>query len=406
MGRLAQLALNKSNLLPGNFYGNCIQWVARVFEFQSIEFQSNEFQPSLKADRVAMTTAQNPTQEEFEDEVVESGQKMLMFSVIPSWMISFIGHVALIVLMAFLVMPKKKELTTALEASATPGESLESIDLDMADFEDSEMEEFSETEFDEVVAVEVETDLETLDTLDSLEPSEFVGAEDIVFEEGAFGEIGSSAGDGDKLGGRTGENKDQALKKFGGTDASEEAVQLALKWIVKHQLPDGSWNLDHSAGPGSHRTSPNPGSLIRARNAATALALLPLLGNGNTHKVGVYKDNVRGGLEFLMSSARQEGRGVSFFEPGGTTYSHGLCTVAICEAFAMSRDPRLAPYAQGAIWFTEDFQERSGGWKYAKPLRGPTLSVASWQVMGLKSAKLSGLDIDPVNVAARRHLFE
>jgi len=93
---------------------------------------------------VQMATVDEPVADGFEDEVEESGHKMLMFNVIPSWMISFVGHVALIVLLAFLVMPKREEITTALEASATSSETVESIDLDMADFEDSEME-ISET---------------------------------------------------------------------------------------------------------------------------------------------------------------------------------------------------------------------------------------------------------------------
>ena len=341
-----------------------------------------------------MSVAENSAKDRFEDEVVETGQRMLMFNVIPSWMISFIGHVGLIVLLAFLVMPKHEKLTTALEASAVPSEVVETIDLDMADFEDTDVEELNESEFDDVAPIEVETmtELETIETLDT---SEFMGVEEMVFDEGDFGEIGAMSGAGEEFGGRSGDGKKKALKEYGGTDASEEAVQLALKWIVNHQQTDGGWDLDHRIGSGSHRGSPNPGEMEKARNAATALALLPLLGNGQTHKVGFYKDNVRAGLEFLMANAKREGRGISFYEKGtGRMYSHGLCAIVFCEAFAMSKDPKLAPYAQGAIWFMEDVQDPvGGGWRYELPERGDT-SVVGWQVMALKSAKLSGLDIN------------
>ena len=88
-----------------------------------------------------MSTVDSTVHDNFEDEVEESGHKMLMFNVIPSWMVSFVLHAGLIVLLAILVMPKKEELDTALKAVSTSTESVETIDLDMAEFEDSEMEE-------------------------------------------------------------------------------------------------------------------------------------------------------------------------------------------------------------------------------------------------------------------------
>ena len=315
-----------------------------------------------------------------------------MFNVMPSWMISFLGHVGLIVLLAFLVMPQEKKVDTSIIASASPSESVETIELDMAEFDDEIMEDLSESDFELGSELEVDSLVE-LDVTEPLESAEFLEAEAMLFEEGDFGQTVESSGSGDEIGSRSGDRKKAALQKFGGSAASEEAVQLALKWIVKHQLPDGGWNLNHQLGPGDFRNSPNPGMLVEARNAATALALLPLLGSGNTHRSGDYKSSVNAGLKFLMGRAEQKGRGISYVEPGGSTYSHGLCSIVFCEAFAMTRDPALAPYAQGTIWFSEDFQDPvGGGWKYVRP---PTLSVASWQVMAMKSAKMSGLDINP-----------
>ena len=177
-----------------------------------------------------MATAKNSPKEQFEDDVVETGQRMLMFNVIPSWMISFVGHVGLIILLAFLVIPKREVITTALEASPSTGESLEVIDLDMAEFDDSDTEELSETEFDEVTPIEVETVTE-LETIESLETADFTGAEEIIFDDGDFGDFGAVSGLGNELGGRAAAGKTKALKEYGGTDASEEAVQLALKWL-------------------------------------------------------------------------------------------------------------------------------------------------------------------------------
>ena len=75
-------------------------------------------------------------------------------------------------------------------------------------------------------------------------------------------------------------------------------------------------------------------------------------------------------------------------------YSHGLVSIVFCEAYAMTKDSRLAPYAQGSIWFIEDAQDPvGGGWRYMPGQPGDT-SAVGWQLMALKSAKLSGLDIN------------
>jgi len=340
-----------------------------------------------------MSTAQPATTEEHLEDEAESGNNRMMFNVIPSWMISFIGHVALIIILAILVIPRKEKITTALEASASAAESVESIDLDLADFDDAAVETLSETSIDEAPPIEIDQ-ISDLEPLEALNPSDFTGAEELVFDASEFGNVGAASGKGSEFGGRTGQGIADGLKKNGGSAASEDAVQLGLKWIVKHQLPDGSWCFDHRKGPGDFRDSPDPGEFATDRNGATALALLPLLGNGHTHKVGKYKKNVRAGFDFLMKNAKRGGSGISYFEKEGSMYSHGLCSIAFCEAFAMTEDPNLAPFAQGSIWFIEEAQDPvGGGWRYKPRQRGDT-SAVGWQVMALKSAKLSGLSIN------------
>ena len=65
------------------------------------------------------------------------------------------------------------------------------------------------------------------------------------------------------------------------------------------------------------------------------MALLPFLGAGQTHKEGKYKKNVQAGLYFLMSSMKANG---DLSDPGGNMYTHGLCAITLCEAFAMPQD--------------------------------------------------------------------
>ena len=329
-------------------------------------------------------------EELLDDEAGEN--KFLLFNVMPSWMTSFIAHVVLILLMAFLIMPTIEDKTVSFEASEVASENLDAIDLNLdADLDISE--DVLDTEVTEEVVemveeftppVDVEVPIENFNEVDLT--SEIFNASEAFSESlevGAANEVQS----------RSSESKERLLKEYGGSAASEEAVALALEWIVKHQLPDGGWSFDHTIGPGD-RSSPNPGTFAQARAGATAMALLPLLGSGQTHQTGKYKDVIRRGLEYLMLRGKPERNGaVSFHEPAGHLYSHGLAAIVFAEAFAMTEDPKLAPFTQGAIWYIEQFQDPvGGGWYYFYQQPGDT-SVVGWQVMALKSAKLSGIQI-------------
>jgi hypothetical protein len=206
--------------------------------------------------------------------------------------------------------------------------------------------------------------------------------------------IGGVGGMGEGIGGRTGAAKSELLKRGGGNEQSEDAVARALKWLSIHQMPDGGWDFDLRDVPACKGKCDNSGDASRARNGATALALLPFLGAGQTHMEGQYKKNVERGLYYLTTHARAQGNGVlSYYEDGGTMYSHGLATIVLCEAFAMTKDRSLRPYAQGAIDFIQQAQDPSGGgWRYQERQAGDT-SVVGWQIMALKSAQMGGLEV-------------
>ncbi len=323
----------------------------------------------------------------------ESGNRFLFFNVMPSWMVSFLTHLAVIILLAIIIMPDRKERKVALEAGEQAAAPVDSIDLNL-DALDFENEDPFETEISEELPNEVAEELEEVSLPEAVaDLGNIMGAEEMNFDAD-IGEL-STSDTNNETSSRSGQSKNDLLRKYGGSAASEEAVALALKWIIDHQLPDGGWSLDHQRGPGKNRTSPDPGSIPEARAGATALALLPLLGNGQTHRTGTYKKEVQAGLEYLMKRAKRSGRGISFLEPGGTMYSHGLASIVFCEAYAMTKDPVLAPFAQGTVWFIEDAQDPiGGGWRYRPRERGDT-SAVGWQLMALKSGKITGLDINP-----------
>jgi len=186
--------------------------------------------------------------------------------------------------------------------------------------------------------------------------------------------------------GRTVKQRARLVAQFVGSQQSEDAVASALAWLVAHQWQDGGWRLNLEAGPcdGRCRNSGTTGT----STGATALALLPFLGAGYTHRQGNYAEVVDRGLSYLTGRMVETRHGGDLQE--GTMYAQGLAAIALCEAYAMTGDDNLRPYAQKAIDFIVHAQHPRGGWRYVPGAPGDT-TVTGWQVMALKSARLAKL---------------
>lgn len=332
----------------------------------------------------------NPEEaQEFEEEL---GNRFLFFQVMPSWMVSFIVHVVLIILLALLTfrLPQKEIFSLEAGEPTDQTESLEQMAMDPIDFtdpfENSEVEETVETEVvEEFEDVAVEDFAEEAFTLDDNLMESITGAEAVV----------EPSGGGDSMtGSRTGTTKSAMLKKWGGTAGSENAVKMALEWIAKHQLENGSWSFDHRQGPNPRvRTSPNIGAYSSSRFGATSMALLPFLGAGQTHLEGEYKEVVQKGVDFLIDNGVTRGDATSYHERQGNMYSHALATLVLTELYAMTRDTSLAEPAQKALNYIIICQDPvGGGWRYNPRDPGDT-SVTGWQIMALKSGHMAGLEV-------------
>src|SRR5262249_48312027 len=84
-------------------------------------------------------------------------------------------------------------------------------------------------------------------------------------------------------------------------------------------------------------------------------------------------------------------------------YSQGIATIALAEAFGMTRDDALAePVRRAADFIWKARNRRGAGWRYEPGQFGDT-SVLGWQVMALRSAQRAGVDIpeDAFAVAQR-----
>ncbi len=184
------------------------------------------------------------------------------------------------------------------------------------------------------------------------------------------------------------------IRREGGSAESEKAVEAGLAWIARHQRPDGAWSLD--THPMCKAAScPDEETPLVSDTAATGLALLPMLAAGHTHtKKGLYQKPLERGLFWLVKMQQPSGE---IFVGGGKHtrfYSHAIATMALCEAYGITKDKRLRDPAQKAIFFINRSQNKiDGGWRYFVGEAGDT-SVLGWQIFAMRSAHLAGLEVN------------
>ncbi len=183
-------------------------------------------------------------------------------------------------------------------------------------------------------------------------------------------------------------------ERFGGTATTEGAVEAALDWLAANQSDGGRWDADqHGAGrENRHLGHDRQGAGKRADTGITGLALLAYLGAGQSHLEGKHREHVQHGLEFLLASQASDGNLSADAELFARMYCHGIATLALCEAYALTGDERLKPGVTRAVNYSLRSQHAEGGWRYQPGDRGD-MSQFGWQVMALKSAELAGMPI-------------
>ena len=177
---------------------------------------------------------------------------------------------------------------------------------------------------------------------------------------------------------------------------AQSAITSGLKWLVKNQGNDGSWTF---------KVGPNPGT-GQLPCTATSMALLALLRAGHTHLQGEHREAVRRGLSYLRRQIKPVGRGGSLMEAApGRMYAHGICALALCEAYSRTKDQMLRRPSQATVDFIVYAQDPvGGGWRYQPRQKGDT-SVTGWQVSALVTAKEARLRVPDQTFAKASNFF-
>ena len=160
-------------------------------------------------------------------------------------------------------------------------------------------------------------------------------------------------------------------------DAQTEAIiKGALRFLAAKQSPSGSW----ASSSGNHHA------------ALTAYVLLCYMSTGNLPGEGEFGGTVSRGADFLLSCCRADGY-IAHSAGESNMYGHGIAAIALAELYGQTRDPQIRPKLQRAINLIVSCQNNEGGWRYQPRVADADLSVTVLQVVALRAAKNSGIDV-------------
>jgi len=205
---------------------------------------------------------------------------------------------------------------------------------------------------------------------------------------------------------------------YGGSDATEAAVDRGLNWLARHQYIDGAWNYDHQGATGPYIRVPEPcngqcshvGSAAENRVAATGMALLPFLAAGIGPSDTTYGQVVEKGILYLMSEIDGDG---NLSRNEMQAYEQGIGTMALAEALGVCRasgfgnvnEAQLSLLVERAVSRVvfclgenpEVDRLYGRAWSYTcnEPHLGfSDISVTAWMTRAFLAGERAGIDVD------------
>jgi hypothetical protein len=183
----------------------------------------------------------------------------------------------------------------------------------------------------------------------------------------------------------------------------EKAVDRALAWISTQQERDGSFS-----------SAPN------GQPAVTSLCVLAFLSRGHQPGHGPYGRRMERAIDYVLGCQQSdglwtretpEGYHVHLGPSHTASYNHAIAGLMLTEVFGSTsgeQAKKIKESVRAGLEFTRRFQhdpakaypEDEGGWRYVRPFSrsNSDLSVTSWQLMFLRSAKNAEFKIPDAEV--------
>lgn len=196
----------------------------------------------------------------------------------------------------------------------------------------------------------------------------------------------------------------QLIKRYGGDKQSESAVEKSLKFLASAQNPNGSWGCAESFKTGDALT-------------LSSLSLLAFFAHGERFDSKLYADNIRKGVDFLISISNEPN-----IEYAGDGFGHAVLTYALAECYAISGSYSLRRPLEERLKIIIERQNKFGSFsprydntpqvlpateQSSNPLAKEIvagepacdLSLFGWHIQAMTASRNAGINIDGIDKA-------
>jgi hypothetical protein len=159
------------------------------------------------------------------------------------------------------------------------------------------------------------------------------------------------------------------------TPETRRAIERGLAYLASQQDSAGGYSADQ------------PSQAI----GVSSLAYLAFMADGNTPGRGVYEQNVRRGMAYILRNTQESG--LIALDAGSPMYGHGYATLFLGEVYGMTGDPGVRDSLRKAVRLITISQNHEGGWRYNPVPVQADISVTICQIMALRSARNAGISV-------------
>jgi hypothetical protein len=182
------------------------------------------------------------------------------------------------------------------------------------------------------------------------------------------------------------------------------AIDKAVLWLMTQQKPEGFFTEHQRV------STPKPGQIHQHAAAMTALSLMGLTAVGHMPSDTTPQGQAAAkGLKFMADYIIPDKNGYLAVSDNSRMYGHGIINLMFVEMLGMHPDEdvdrKVRSHCENGVRLILSSQKApksdasKGGWRYQPEASDADMSVTVWQLMTLRAAKNSGIEVPSQAIA-------